>query len=100
MVVGGAGMAVYISPQLALMSFALGPPVIALAVTYGKYISGQQKLIQAALGRTADVAQEAISSIRTIRLFAKELAESQRYDRAVDDRYTLRCVVLCCAVLC
>ena len=67
MVTGGVGMVLWISPKLALASMALAPPVLLAAVSYGRFVQGQQKQVQAALGETMEIAQEVISSIRIVR---------------------------------
>jgi ABC-type multidrug transport system fused ATPase/permease subunit len=87
MVLGGAGMLFYLSPSLALLSLGLIPPVALAGMYYGKYLQGQQKAVQEALGRTTDVAEEIISAMRTVRQFARETNEAGRFAVKVDDAY-------------
>jgi ATP-binding cassette subfamily B (MDR/TAP) protein 10 len=87
MVVGGVGMLFYLSPSLAALSLSLIPPVSLAGMTYGRYVQGQQKAVQKSLGETMDVAQELISSVRTVRQHARERDEAARFDTRVDDSY-------------
>jgi ABC-type multidrug transport system fused ATPase/permease subunit len=89
MVAGGTGMLLYLSPQLAALSMVLIPPVALAGMTYGRYVQGQSKAVQAALGRTMEVAEELVSSIRTVRQHARERQEGARFDVAVGDSYRL-----------
>jgi ABC-type multidrug transport system fused ATPase/permease subunit len=87
MVVGGAGMLFYLSPSLALLSMGLIPPVALAGMSYGRYLQGQQKAVQEALGRTIDVASETISNLKTVRSFAAEALSSKRFGSKVDQAY-------------
>jgi ABC-type multidrug transport system fused ATPase/permease subunit len=89
MTVGGVGALVMLSPPLAALSLSLIPPVALAGVTYGRYVAGQQKRVQEALGVTMQVAEEAISSHRTVRQFTGEAREDARFRAAVDESYTL-----------
>jgi hypothetical protein len=48
-------MLVYMSPELALLSLAVIPPVAVVGVLYGRYAKRRQKMVQAALGKTMEV---------------------------------------------
>ncbi len=89
MVVGGTGMLFYLSPTLAALSMVLIPPVAAAGITYGRYVEGQQRAVQEALGRTMEVAQELVSNVRTVRQYAREREEGARFDGAVGESYRL-----------
>ena len=64
---GGAAMLFYLSPALAALSVGLIPPVAVAGMVYGRYVQGQQAAVQAALGRTTEVSEEALGSLRTVR---------------------------------
>lgn len=87
MVAGGTVMLTVLSPKLALLSLALIPPVVIGGVSYGRYVAGQQKAVQAALGRTMEVAEETLANLRTVRLFAGESRAAARFAAAVNDSY-------------
>jgi ABC-type multidrug transport system fused ATPase/permease subunit len=89
MVAGGTAMLFYLSPSLALLSLSLIPPVALAGMAYGRYVQGQQKKVQEAVGRTMEVAEELISSVRTVRQFAAEGGEAVRFAERVDDSYRL-----------
>lgn len=58
MVVGCTGMLAYLSPQLALVSVAVFPPVAGVSMWFGRKMKGQQKGVQAALATSSAVAEE------------------------------------------
>lgn len=87
MVIGGVGMVITIDPTLAAMSLCMGPPLAFFGMKYGKYVQGRQKAVQAALGETMEIAQEVISSMRTVRSFAREKEEAMRFDAQVDESF-------------
>ena len=89
MVAGGTGALFYLSPTLAALSMVLIPPVAVAGITYGRYVEGQQRAVQEALGRTMEVAQELVANVRTVRQYAREREEAQRFDAAVGDSYRL-----------
>lgn len=63
-------------------------PIIAIgAVQYGRYVQGIQKSFQDALGDAGTAAEEAISSIRTVRSFNGERKATQSYDKEIDKSY-------------
>lgn len=81
---GGVFMLFHMAPTLAVASLFAIPP-IALGWRYGGgIIKKRQRQVQEALGETATVAEERVSNIRTVRVFAQERAESSRYGAAVD----------------
>lgn len=87
MVVGGVCMVVYIDANLAALSLCMVPPVAFFGMKYGRYVQLRQKAVQTALGETMEVAQEVVSSIRTVRSFAREAEEATRFDDQVDESY-------------
>ena len=78
----GAGIAMmfYMSPQLALVSLSVVPPVAAYGVLMGRKVRNTSRNVQDALAESTQVAEERISNIRTVRTFAKEDDEINRYD--------------------
>jgi ABC-type multidrug transport system fused ATPase/permease subunit len=87
MVFGGVGMVITIDPILAVMSLCMGPPLAFFGMKYGRYVQGRQKAVQAALGDTMEIAQEVISSMRTVRSFAREKEEAMRFDAQIDESF-------------
>ena len=70
----------YMSPQLALVSLGVVPPVALWAVWMGKKVRKTGKEVQDALAQSTQVAEEKISNIRTVKAFGKENQEIKSYD--------------------
>ena len=58
MVVGCTGMLAYLSPELAVVSVTVFPPVAGIGVWFGRRMKKQQKGVQAALAASSAVAEE------------------------------------------
>ena len=69
----------YTSPPLALVSLGTLPPVFLGARYFGRIIRDRQKHVQELLSESTTVAEETFSNVRTVRQFAAEEHESQRY---------------------
>ena len=87
MVVGGCSMLFYVSPSLAALSLCLIPPVAVAGIYYGRYVQGQQTVVQRALAKTMEIAEESIGNFRVVKHFVQEDAEAQRFDAAVARSY-------------
>ena len=83
MVVGGLAMLLVTSPPLTALMLALVPPVALGAVIVGRRMSKLAKAAQDALARANEAAEESIAGIRTVRAFAREQAEAERYGERV-----------------
>ena len=79
LVVGGLLLLVVSSPRLTVLMLALVPPVALGAVVVGRRLSKLAKKAQDALARANEAAEESIAGIRTVRSFAREEAEAERY---------------------
>ena len=80
----GIGMMFFMSPQLALVSLGVVPPVAAWGVVTGRRVRATSRQVQDALAGATQVAEERISNIRTVRAFATESREIAAYDREMD----------------
>jgi ABC transporter fused permease/ATP-binding protein len=87
--IGGVLMLLYMSFSLAGMALAVVPVVAVGASIYGRVIRRLSTEVQDALAGSTEVAEEAISGLRTVRAFAREEAESERYAAAVHRSYLL-----------
>ena len=58
-------------------------------MAYGRYVQGQAKAVQEALGRNMEVAEEVITHVRTVRQYARERDEAHRFDARVRESYVL-----------
>ncbi len=81
--IGGLVLLVYTSPVLAFGLLGCIPPIAIGTALFGKKIRRISREVQDALAETGIVAEETISGIRTVRAFAKESAESNRYSGAI-----------------
>ncbi len=83
LVVGGLLLLVVSSPRLTILMLALVPPVALGAVIVGRRLSKLAKKAQDALARANEAAEETIAGIRTVRSFAREDAEAERYGKRI-----------------
>ena len=88
-VVGGIGFLLYTSPRLTLVMLAVVPPVALGAVVYGRRVRKLSLAVQDTLAKSSEIAEEALSGIRTVRAFSAEPSEVARYDAAVTASFGL-----------
>ncbi|MFO0760029.1 MAG: ABC transporter transmembrane domain-containing protein [Byssovorax sp.] len=88
-VIGGIAFLIYTSPRLTLLMLAVVPPVALGAVAYGRRVRKLSREVQDALARSTEVAEEALSGIRTVRAFAAEPSEVGRYGARIDQSFQL-----------
>ncbi|HYO73587.1 MAG TPA: ABC transporter transmembrane domain-containing protein [Archangium sp.] len=85
--VGGIALLLYTSPVLTGLMLLIVPAVAVGAVTYGRKVRGLSKQTQDALATANEVAEEGLSGIRTVRSFAAERHEVERYRTATERAY-------------
>jgi len=88
-VVIGIVLIFFESWKLSLLTLGIVPAIVLIAIVYGRFMRSLSKRYQAALAEASDVAQETFSSIRTVRSFAMEPREVDRYSGRVDLSYSL-----------
>ena len=86
---GAIGFLFYTSWRLSLLTLAIVPVVAIGAAVFGRRLRGLSRDVQDALARATVVAEETISGIRTVRAFAREGAEADRYGDAVEESFDL-----------
>ena len=86
---GGIALLLYTSPILTGLMMAIVPAVAVGAVTYGRKVRGLSKQTQDALAAANEVAEEGLSGIRTVRSFAAERHEVERYRSATERAYDI-----------
>ena len=84
MSIGATTMLVQTSPMLALVSLSTLPPIFLTARTFGKSMREWQGRVQEMQGDATSVAQEVLSGIKTVRQFAAEPYEADRYAEKVN----------------
>jgi len=87
--IGGIALLLVMSPTLTLVALSVVPVVTVGAALYGRVLRNLSKDVQDALARSTTVAEETIAGVRTVRSFAREEAEAERYGAAVHDSYRL-----------
>ncbi len=75
------------SPRLTAVMLLVVPPIAIGGVVYGRRVRALARRYQDALADASHVAEESLSSIRTVRAFVAERAEERRYSGAVADAY-------------
>ncbi|XP_012233488.2 ATP-binding cassette sub-family B member 10, mitochondrial [Linepithema humile] len=85
MAVTGVSMMFYVSPTLALLGLAIVPPVVIVAVIWGRVLKRVSKDLQNSLAVLNTTAEERISNIRTVKAFAQERREIDRYSAKLQD---------------
>ena len=86
---GGIALLFYTSPVLTGLMLAIVPAVAVGAVTYGRKVRGLSKDTQDALAAANEVAAESLSGIRTVRSFAAERHEVERYRSATERAFDI-----------
>ena len=76
---GGVAFLFYTSPLLTALMLAALPGVALGAVVYGRRMRRLARDVQDALAGAGEVAEESIAGLRTVRSFAAEKNEAERY---------------------
>jgi len=86
---GAMAMLLYTSPRLAALALSVVPLVAISGALYGRLVRKWSKQVQDALAESTTVAEETLAGVRTVRSFAREEAEVERYGSAVQRSYQL-----------
>lgn len=78
-------MMFYVSPQLALVGLSVLPPVVGVAILYGRFVKRISKDVQDSLASLNTTAEERISNIRTVKSFAQEVNEIEKYSKKLQE---------------
>lgn len=81
--IGGLALMFYTSASLAVGMLLIVPPIAGGALIFGKRIRAAARQAQDSLAESSIVAEETISGLRTVRSFAQEGFEKQRYAKAL-----------------
>jgi ABC transporter fused permease/ATP-binding protein len=85
--IGALVILVWTSWQLTLVMLAIVPVVAIGMIFYGRILRALSRKVQDAAARASEVAEETLAGIRTVRAFAAERAETQRYGGAVQEAF-------------
>jgi ATP-binding cassette subfamily B protein len=81
--VGSVAAMVWTSAKLSLVMLAVVPPILVFTMIFGKRISRFSRTFQDAIAKAGEVAEETLSGVRTVRSFARESNEVQRYQERI-----------------
>ena len=81
---GATGMLFLTSTRLSLFILMFVPPFILLVVFFGRKVKQISKKTQDTLALSMAIAEEGISGVRTVKAFAQEQFEQDRYGRSLD----------------
>ncbi|VDH92845.1 ATP-binding cassette, subfamily B (MDR/TAP), member 9 [Mytilus galloprovincialis] len=88
----GVGIIVFmfkLSWRLSLLTLIAFPIVLGVSKVYGEYYRDLASKVQDALAAANNVAEEALSAIRTVRSFANEDGEKDRYRTSLHKAYKI-----------
>jgi ABC-type multidrug transport system fused ATPase/permease subunit len=83
MTIGAMSMLLYTSPLLAAISCGTLPPIFVLTTKMGQRLEIEQEKVQELQGAATTLAEEAVSSVSTVKQFVAEQFESTRYRNAI-----------------
>ncbi len=86
---GGIVMLLWMSPRLTAVAMIIVPVGVIVGVIFGRYVRRISQAVQDALAASTVIAEESIAGIRTVRSFAQESFEVERYDRAIEKSFRL-----------
>ncbi len=72
-----------VSWKLALFMLATFPPIVVLAMVFGRKIRGLSKATQEELAKTNVIVEETLQGINTVKAFTNELFEIRRYSASL-----------------
>ena len=86
---GAIGFLFYTSWKLTLLTLATVPLVAISGGIFGRRMRAMSRDFQDALASSTEVAEETFAGIRTVRSFAREAKEVERYGLAVEESFTI-----------
>lgn len=87
MTVGSVGAMVVLNWRLSLVVFAAVPVAAVGARYFGQRIRELSRTVQDRLGDTTAIAEEALSAVRVVKAFAREVFEVNRFGEANEDLF-------------
>ncbi|XP_018015021.1 ATP-binding cassette sub-family B member 10, mitochondrial [Hyalella azteca] len=81
MTITAVSMMVYTSPELSLFGLSVVPPVALLAAYHGRKLRATATAVQEKLATCTQHAEERLSNVRTVRVFAQEEREMRAHDQ-------------------
>lgn len=85
---GSTGMLLTMSPTLTALSLATLPPIFILSRSMGRSLQKDQKEVQAVLGDAANLAEQALGGLATVKQYVAEEYEASRYRTSIANAHT------------
>ena len=85
--IGGVVVLFFTSLKLSLVMIFAVPTVIGIAVYYGRVLRKISRDVQDKIADSTSVAEESVGGIRTVRSFAREEHENERYDEEIEESF-------------
>lgn len=85
MATASAGMLLYISPSLSLVTLSVVPAIVLGAAQYSKVVKKLSLALLNSLAVSTQQAAEKMGAIRIVRHFAAEEREKERYGKIIDE---------------
>lgn len=86
-IIGGITLMALMHWQLTLMIFVIVPPLIFLAIFFGRRVEKLSTLIQDRLASAISALEESISGIRIVKSFTQELYEEKRFKERIEKTF-------------
>jgi len=86
-IAGGITLMAIMNWQLTLMIFVIIPPIIVLAIIFGRKVEKLSTLIQDRLANAISALEEAISGIRIVKSFTQEGYEEKRFKDRIEQTF-------------
>ncbi len=86
-IVGGITLMAIMNWKLTLMIFAIVPPIIILAIFFGRKVERLSTLIQDRLATAISALEESISGIRIVKSFTQERYEEKRFKDRIEKTF-------------
>ena len=87
--IGAVVLLFWMNPTLTALAMSIVPVVAIGGALYGRMVRQMSKDVQDALADSTQIAEEALSSVRTVRAFGREPEVTQRYAGAVNQSFEL-----------
>jgi len=86
-ILGGITLMAIMNWKLTLMIFAIVPPIIILAIIFGRRVERLSTLIQDHLATAISALEESISGIRIVKSFTQERYEEKRFKDRIEKTF-------------
>ncbi len=86
-IIGGITLMAVMNWQLTLLIFVIVPPIIVLAIIFGRRVEKLSTLVQDRLASAISALEESISGIRIVKSFTQERFEEKRFKDRIEKTF-------------